>query len=236
MAARDRDGGTERTSDGRPHRILCRYRPSPIEWVRRGPTAERHKVIDGHRPNAIAGLMTPMDEGSPAEAEARRAGEMLAGIAAVVREIATGNLTVPDVMNGIATRAQALTGAAGGLIEMVEGQERVCRAASGAAAGNVGLRSPRGGGLSGLAVESGEALVSDDAETDDRMDRVACRRAGVRSMVVAPLHDGQQVIGVLEVVSGEPRAFGECDVSTLQLLAASLSGVIQRQQAEEAAQ
>jgi diguanylate cyclase (GGDEF)-like protein len=68
-------------------------------------------------------------------------------------------------------------------------------------------------------VLTGEVLRCDDAHTDDRVDRDACDRLGVRSMIVVPLRDGGQTLGVLKVASDRVAAFDDDDVATLQELA-----------------
>src|SRR5262249_33562113 len=72
---------------------------------------------------------------------------------------------------------------------------------------------------SGLSVTTGTVLRCDDAELDDRVDREAVRRVGLRSMVVAPLRRGLDTIGVLKVMSDQVAAFSDADTQVLQLLA-----------------
>ena len=174
-----------------------------------------------------------ISERKQAEEAMRRNSARLTGIVDALQEIATSGLALQDILTHMATRAQSLTGAAGAIIEFVEGEEMVYRAASGRAAPSVGLRLPCQGSLSGLAVREGSALLCEDTETDDRVDRAACREAGVRSMVVAPLQTDQQVIGVLKIMSDRPKAFSPQDVSNLQILVESLSATIQRHRATE---
>jgi diguanylate cyclase (GGDEF)-like protein len=67
-------------------------------------------------------------------------------------------------------------------------------------------------------VATGTPLRCHDSEEDPRVDRAACRRVGLRSMVVVPLtHDGATV-GVVKVLSSRPRAFGDADVRVLELM------------------
>jgi diguanylate cyclase (GGDEF)-like protein len=77
--------------------------------------------------------------------------------------------------------------------------------------------------LSGLSVRQGVALVCQDTETDERVDRDACRAAGVRSMVVAPLTYGGHAVGVLKVLSGEPEHFDDADLDVVELMASGLA-------------
>ncbi|HTW20515.1 MAG TPA: EAL domain-containing protein [Mycobacteriales bacterium] len=80
--------------------------------------------------------------------------------------------------------------------------------------------------LSGLAIQSGQVERADDTETDPRVDREACRRLGVASLVCVPLRRGQDSIGVLAVNAHRPYAFNEGDVATLTQLADFISVVV----------
>ena len=168
-----------------------------------------------------------------ADAEVRRTSETTAGILAALQEIAISDGSLQEMMRLMAERSQALTRATGGVIEIIEGTDLIYRAGSGAAADKIGLRIPREGSFSGLAVQSGVALVCDDTETDHRVNRAACRQVGIRSMVVVPLRDGQKVVGVLKVTSDQVLAFSDRDGTNLQILAESMGAVIQRRQAAD---
>ena len=165
--------------------------------------------------------------------ELQRSSASLVGIVEALQEIGKSDASATEVMTLIARRAQALTGAAGAVVEMVTGDEMEYRAASGAVADKLGLRVPMHGSLSGLAVTSGLALACDDTESDPRVDRTACRAAGIRSMIVAPLRDAGGPIGVLKVMADRPGAFAQRDLKNLEILVASLGAAIQRRQAAE---
>lgn len=133
------------------------------------------------------------------------------------------DLSLPELMQTVAERTRELTGAAGAVVELAEGDELVHRAVSGSAAGTLGLRLSRDASLSGLCLSLGRVLRCGDAEVDPRVDRDACRRTGVRSMLVAPLTHRGATIGVLEALSPFPDAFGDRDVESLRLLAGSVA-------------
>jgi diguanylate cyclase (GGDEF)-like protein len=114
-----------------------------------------------------------------------------------------------------AESVQQLTQAGAAIVEMAEGEVMVYRAATGFAGSYLGLRLRREGSLSGLCIQNGQMLLCADAETDTRVDRQACRRVGLRSMVVAPLFFHQSPVGVLKVASTQPEAFDEEAMSVL---------------------
>lgn len=81
--------------------------------------------------------------------------------------------------------------------------------------------------LSGRAFGSRVLLHSADTETDPRVDSAACRRTGIRSMLVAPLLAGTETLGVIKVAAGAPHAFDDGDAASLSLLAHSLTAALQ---------
>jgi len=125
--------------------------------------------------------------------------------------------------------ARQIGGADGATVELREGDEMVYHAGSGTLASFAGLRLPLHGSLSGQGVLEGKTLYCADSETDDRVDRAACRRVKARSMAVIPLLHNQTVIGVLKAASPYPQAFSETDIAALQVMGsviiAAISGV-----------
>jgi diguanylate cyclase (GGDEF)-like protein len=135
------------------------------------------------------------------------------------RRINAATLHGDALLSVVAESAQRITGGDGGVVELAEDDDMVYRAATGTIAQAVGTRLKIDGSLSGLCVRTGDVLRCDDTETDARVDRGACRRLGIRSMICVPLIDHGVPVGVLKVVSGRPDAFGLHDVHTLELLA-----------------
>lgn len=144
-----------------------------------------------------------------------------AQLMAVIRtqtDIAKLGLDLNGVMTLVAERALAATGATGAVIELAEGDHMVYRAVAGAASGMLGLRLGRKGSLSGLCVESATTLCCDDSENDARVDREACRKVGLRSMVVVPLIHHGDTVGALKVFAPVPAAFGDGAIQLLGLM------------------
>ena len=94
----------------------------------------------------------------------------------------------------------------------------VYRAASGTAEPQLGLRLNRSGSMSGLCVETQQILRCDDSDTDCRIDREACRKVGLRSMLVVPLKHLDTTVGVLKVVAPSVNAFSDADTVVLGLM------------------
>ncbi len=124
-----------------------------------------------------------------------------------------------EVLQLVAERAIAITGADGLGIALAENQEIVLRASAGNVKPDVGARIRRDSAFSGACFRSAQIIRCDDSETDDRVNLSACRRLGARSMVAVPLCGRRRVIGVLEAFSVEPFGFNDSDVASLELLA-----------------
>ncbi len=94
--------------------------------------------------------------------------------------LAKAELNLAEFMDLVVTRVARLTPATGVVIEMVERDEMVYRAATGSLAAQVGLRLKRAASLSGLCVRAREVLNCIDSKTDTRVDKEACRKVNAR--------------------------------------------------------
>lgn len=153
----------------------------------------------------------------------------LAQIIATQTRLAEAELDLGLFLDLVVQQMQELTPASGAAVELVEGEEMVYRAASGSVAPFVGLRLAMGSSLSGLCVRTATVLMSADTEQDPRVDRAACRKIGVASMVVAPLLLAGKAVGVLKIMASHPNAFSATDVQTLQLMAGLLGSELGHQ-------
>jgi N-acetylmuramoyl-L-alanine amidase/putative methionine-R-sulfoxide reductase with GAF domain len=124
-----------------------------------------------------------------------------------------------EVLQMVAERAIAITGADGLGIALAENNEIVLRASAGAVKPDVGARIQRDSAFSGACFRTAQIIRCDDTETDDRVNLSACRRLGARSMVAVPLCGRRRVIGLLEAFSADPFGFNDSDVNSLALLA-----------------
>jgi N-acetylmuramoyl-L-alanine amidase/putative methionine-R-sulfoxide reductase with GAF domain len=148
--------------------------------------------------------------------EARR---YAAGVGAVDDAWEFEQFVLDEVLQLVAERAQAITGADGIAIALAEGDEIICRASTGAMAPDRGVRLDAQAGFSGACFRTGRIVRCDDSEKDPRVNVEACRRLGTRSMVAVPLQGQQSVIGLLEAFSTRPYGFNDGNVRSLNLLA-----------------
>lgn len=120
----------------------------------------------------------------------------------------------------LAERAQYITDAAGAAIALRRGDhnDMLCRASTGSTAPELGALLSMEYGLSGESLRTRQVQQCDDAQHDARVNREACRRLGIASVVVMPIVSGDQVLGVFELFSGRRNAFEARDISALQRL------------------
>ncbi|MGN6608451.1 MAG: sensor histidine kinase [Jatrophihabitans sp.] len=134
-----------------------------------------------------------------------------------------GARTRDEVTRLVAEHAvTAFPHADGSVVELVDGDRLVYTGVAGTLADAGGATVGVEGSLSGLAMGSRRTLMCHDTETDDRVDRAACRRLGIRSMAVVPLLSGDDAMGVLKISSAHPAAFDDVDAAHLELLGESL--------------
>ncbi len=124
-----------------------------------------------------------------------------------------------DVLQLVAERAMAITGADGVAVALAEGEEIVCRGSAGKMVPDPGARLNPNTGFSGACFRTGQVIRCDDTENDPRVNIEAAKRLKARSMIAVPLKGQQQVIGLLEAFSYDAHAFNDSDVRSLNLLA-----------------
>jgi len=130
----------------------------------------------------------------------------------------SGELALDIVLNEIVEQACLATGATGAAIALARDGEMVCRASTGGNAPELGTPLDMNSGLSGACLRSRQIQRCDDTLIDPNVDPEASRELGIRSVVVLPLLRGEDSIGVFEVFSARPAAFGERDLRTLEVL------------------
>jgi N-acetylmuramoyl-L-alanine amidase/putative methionine-R-sulfoxide reductase with GAF domain len=129
------------------------------------------------------------------------------------------DFVLDEVLQLVAERAVATTGADGVAIALAEGDQIVCRASSGSIAPDAGARLNPNSGFSGACFRSGQVIRCDDSENDPRVNVQNARRMQARSMIAVPLAGQRSVLGLLEAFSYDAHAFNDTDVRGMQLLA-----------------
>lgn len=149
--------------------------------------------------------------------------EQLIQVIKIQTELAKLGLDLGGVMQFIVEQTLDLISADGAAIELAEAGEMVYRAASGLARSQLGLRLSVETSLSGHSVHSGEPQICEDSETDERVDRDACRKVGLRSMIILPLKHKGASVGVIKAMSAQPGKFTPGDITLLGMLTEMLA-------------
>ena len=119
-------------------------------------------------------------------------------------------------LNDVIKRACSATSANAGAIALADKGEMVCRATTGENAPDLGVRLDTSHGLSGACVRMKEWQRCNDTESDARVNAAVCRHLGVRSILVVPVLNGDELIGVMEIFSTHADAFSDRDVESLK--------------------
>lgn len=144
--------------------------------------------------------------------------EQLLDIIGLLTTIVQQGLDLKSIMRLVTTEAIKLTNSDGAVIELVEDGFLVYTDVSGLAEHQIGLKVPINNSLSGLAIQTGQTLVCLDSELDKYVNIDACRTIGLRSMIVTPLKNGDQNVGVLKVLYIKPNAFSNREIAIVELM------------------
>jgi len=134
-------------------------------------------------------------------------------------------LALDLVLNELVVRATTATRARSAALALKRGDEMVCRAATGEHAPDLGIPLNMRDGLSGACLRTHQSQLCLDTETDSRVDAAASRRLGVRSMLVVPVLDGEDLVGVLEVFATDPAEFVDSDQNLLEIFARDVTRI-----------
>jgi diguanylate cyclase (GGDEF)-like protein/PAS domain S-box-containing protein len=145
---------------------------------------------------------------------------------AMQHELADIGLDLKAVMQKIADRTRELTAGTSAAVRLLDGDALVCGAISGAPEIAEPHRLPLGNNISGHAMRTGRSLLCLDTETDERVDAALSRRRNVRSIIAVPLLHAGRSVGLLLLYGERPNAFGEADVTLMELLSVILSAAM----------
>jgi TonB family protein len=132
-------------------------------------------------------------------------------------------------LHEILQQSRLTTTASGAVIALARGNRMVCRATLGDKTPGVGVCLNTRSGLSGACVLTREMQLCDDTLVDPRVNATACSDLGIRSIAVQPVLDGEELWGVLEVLSLVPHAFSDSDLQELQGLSRKVLRTLQEE-------
>ena len=179
------------------------------------------KVADTFNPKVLPFRRDPLDA-DVAAAEKRLQEE----IGALEREIGdSANRSLPDTLALVVERLCSLTGAEGAAVALRDERGLFCGASQGQAP-DVGSVLQPGSGLTRQCFETAQVVVSDDAESDSRVQLSIAQSLRLRSVLAVPIRTPDSVLGVVEVLSSRPSAFDTMHVDALQRVANILARIL----------
>jgi len=153
-------------------------------------------------------------------------------VAALRAGLQSGSLNRNAFLNQVADQARQSTNADSAVLALRQSEMTVCVARSGPVGPPPGAQLDSRSGISGECLRQGRSLRCQDSETDARVDAEVCRKLGIRSLVVVPVFEGRDVVGLIEVFSSRPNAFQNQHVAMLEQLT-SLIAELKAQSARE---
>ena len=130
----------------------------------------------------------------------------------------SADLALQIVLNEIVEQACLATGATGAALALQREGELICNATAGSTTPELGARLDVAAGLCADCVRARRTQICNDVLADTRPEVQSLQRLGARSAAAVPLLHGEKVVGVFEVFSSRPAAFGERDERTLEAL------------------
>lgn len=155
--------------------------------------------------------------------------DFLKKIIEIQQSFITAGFNLESFMRLVVDEIQRLTPATGVVIELVENDEIVYRAASGTATPHIGLRLKKSESISGLCVNLNKFLISEDTQRDPRVNADACRRVQAGSLLVAPLVYKNKAVGVLKIIYKDPKKFTANDIQIVEFMASFIAAGISHQ-------
>ena len=152
--------------------------------------------------------------------------QLFSSLVSLQRRAADLELGMDQVLASVAHQARALTGADAAAVALLQDNAVVCRGRAGLKAPALGTCVNLRSSFTGQSFSTRQVLYCEDTNNDPRVNQAACNVAGIRSILVAPVEQDQQAIGIVEVFSASPARFGTSESHALVLLACLVADAI----------
>ena len=116
----------------------------------------------------------------------------------------------------------AIPRAHGVIVELLEADDLVYRAASGEARRYIGRRLPVAGSVAGRSIAADTPMIVADLEQESSIDLDRYRDMGMRALIAVPFGRGNDAVGAIKFYSGEPAAFAALDLTVARLITGQL--------------
>lgn len=135
----------------------------------------------------------------------------------------------------LAERMQHLTGASAATIALDDGQELLCRASAGPMATEAGAPLRAEPSLMTQSISTQQIICCNDAENGVLADGTVYGSLGIRAMMVMPLLQQSQTVGMLELLADRTGAFDDNDGAALERLSEMVMTALEHAQAAKRA-
>lgn len=152
--------------------------------------------------------------------------QSLSAVMEVQRMLRNGDLDVDGAMDRLVECARNAANATGVAVALLKGGQLTYRAGTGSAATYVGRQVTASLTVSADTERRREILRVEDAQTDKRIEASVRRQFRARSLLILPIYQTRTLVGVLEVMFGEPHAFQDAEVLIYQLMARRIEASI----------
>lgn len=172
---------------------------------------QSNSLGSGEFPDSISSTPSPRQTGFQATVDSSLDAD-------IVPDDVIGEIAEQFRLREILEETCAATGATGAAIALARGEKLLCRATAGSDAPDLGVSIDPNSGLSGSCIQTRRLQHCTDTEIDPLVDPEACRQLGVRSIAVLPLMRGDELLGIFEILSSQPNAFGREELDQMQTL------------------
>lgn len=131
-----------------------------------------------------------------------------------------------EVLQLVTERAVKITKADGIAMALAEQNGVAVRAQAGEVRPDIGQTIELEASFSSICFRTGQLLICEDTENDERVNRVACASLGARSLLAVPIRGRRGVVGILEAFSKKASAFDGTDARQLTLLSELVTGAL----------
>jgi PAS domain S-box-containing protein len=163
---------------------------------------------------------------------------LLRSILNAQKELNEAGLDPVRCVETLLEQLQRLLKANGAAYEIIKDNELLYQTAQGFLSPLRNRRFQLEGSISGMCVREKKVISCFDCLDDPRVDASACHELGLRAMILAPLCNGNQVIGVIKAAFQSPRQFTEREMKILEILSnlyeSALSNALSYKAGEEA--
>lgn len=196
-----------------------------------GPRAGAAPASTGRLPDLQAFLATAYllsKNRQPLSTKLAPAGsaQLFSSLVSLQRRAADLELEMDQVLASVAHQARALTAADAAAVALLQDNAVICRGRAGLMAPTLGTCVNLSSSFTGQSFCTRQVLYCEDTNNDPRVNQAACNGAGIRSILVVPVEQDQQSVGILEVFSASPARFGTSEIRALVLLACLVADAI----------